>query len=705
MVSVQIAALVVALSSGGDTVLLDFNATWCAPCRSMDGTVAELQHAGYPVRKVDIDRERSAGQSVPRARAFPASCCWSTVMKSGRITGASRRSELLALFAKGGVKPQRTDGAIARAQSPDTSGAPVQRPRAADPFTRRARSHDAGAASSRRRRRSIRRTWSPRACGSRSTIRNRRVVRFGHDHRLARRRGLGAHLRPHFSRFAGQGPHHGRLVRLADGGRRCRDGWSAIDLDRDLGLVSIRPGGPVRVAPVAPKGQPLARGDQVVSVGCNNGKAATAVPSRITAIDKFLGSPNLQVAGLPVEGRSGGGLFTADGQVIGVCNAADPTDNEGLYAALAAIHTQLDEAGLTAIYTHPAKTIASEVAAAGAPAMPASMPPARLPTPSAMRETASPQGAAIAAAALNDAQRAAIAQLQKQDDNAEVICIVRSLGNPQAKSEVIMFDHASAALLKQLAVDRDAQSARHLTSLEVPAREPAVRLGTQPSGRPLRELSSTHGRIAPNSPLPRARRRGTLGETIEGAMKLFCVRHGETFFNLAGRIQGQSDSQLSPLGRRQCQAVAAALAGTPIDAVISSPLTRALESAQCVADALGVKVLVDDRLMEINAGIFQGLTWSEIDERYPQESLQLAEPGSRLSHSRGRVAPRRDAARARGVFARSARPATVRRSWWPTADRCRPRSKPFWKYPPGAIRSRSPIARSAPPAGTAISSC
>lgn len=105
-------------------------------------------------------------------------------------------------------------------------------------------------------------------------------------------------------------------------------------------------------------------------------------------------------------------------------------------------------------------------------------------------------------------------------------------------------------------------------------------------------------------------------------MKLFCVRHGETLYNLEGRIQGQSDSHLSPLGRRQCQAVAAALAGEQIDAIIASPLSRAVESAQCVADRFRLEVITDPRLMEINAGIFQGHTWPEINERFSAEAAR-----------------------------------------------------------------------------------
>lgn len=105
-------------------------------------------------------------------------------------------------------------------------------------------------------------------------------------------------------------------------------------------------------------------------------------------------------------------------------------------------------------------------------------------------------------------------------------------------------------------------------------------------------------------------------------MKLFCVRHGETFHNLEGRIQGQTNSRLSPLGLRQCEAVADRLAAQSIDAIVSSPLERAIDSAQVVADKVGVTLATDPRLMEINAGIFQGLTWSEINDRYTAEAAR-----------------------------------------------------------------------------------
>ena len=88
----------------------------------------------------------------------------------------------------------------------------------------------------------------------------------------------------------------------------------------------------------------------VASVGCNNGGPPTVLHSQVTSLDKFQGPPNVEVAGQPVEGRSGGGLFSSEGYVIGVCNAADPSDKEGLFAALASIYAELDQDKLAFVY-------------------------------------------------------------------------------------------------------------------------------------------------------------------------------------------------------------------------------------------------------------------------------------------------------------------------------------------------------------------
>jgi thiol-disulfide isomerase/thioredoxin len=456
MVSMQIAALVMALSGVGETVLLDFHAPWCAPCRSMEGTIAELQQAGYPVRKVNIDHERSLATQY-NVQSIPCYVLLVDGKETGRVNGAARRSELLDLFAKAGAGPKRPAVQIARAQSPDPPLRSVALPGEADrnPLTRSRiapaggegasevgyQSPAATVTSQDLIQASVRLTiGDPKgfSYGSGTLIDSRQgealVLTCGHIFRDSQGKGEIA-----VDLFSANAPQKlpGRLV--------------AYDLKNDIGLVSIRPGLPVSVAPVAPQGYQIAKGDRVITVGCNNGGPATALESRVTAIDKFLGPPNVQVAGLPVPGRSGGGLFNAEGQVIGVCNAADPADQEGLYAALAAIHGQLDQAGLADVYKNrPTRTepkFASNSMRGGPPTRSA---PQAEPT----RE-------------LSDAERAALAEMRRRGDGAEVICIVRSLSNPQAKSEVIMLDRASSAFLKQLAADREKQEARHLTSLDV----------------------------------------------------------------------------------------------------------------------------------------------------------------------------------------------------------------------------------------------
>jgi probable phosphoglycerate mutase len=102
-------------------------------------------------------------------------------------------------------------------------------------------------------------------------------------------------------------------------------------------------------------------------------------------------------------------------------------------------------------------------------------------------------------------------------------------------------------------------------------------------------------------------------------MMLFCLRHAESTYNAQGRIQGHLNVPLSPLGRRQSEAVAAALAGEPIEAVYSSPLLRAVQTAEPLARVLNLEIRVLPGLIELNAGIFQGKSHRELAELHPAE--------------------------------------------------------------------------------------
>jgi probable phosphoglycerate mutase len=100
---------------------------------------------------------------------------------------------------------------------------------------------------------------------------------------------------------------------------------------------------------------------------------------------------------------------------------------------------------------------------------------------------------------------------------------------------------------------------------------------------------------------------------------IILIRHGETAWNAERRLQGHIDTALNDEGQRQAGAVAAALAGEHLDAVISSDLQRALQTAEAIAATRGMAVRSDPALRERCFGGFEGLLYAEIEQRYPAE--------------------------------------------------------------------------------------
>jgi broad specificity phosphatase PhoE len=108
--------------------------------------------------------------------------------------------------------------------------------------------------------------------------------------------------------------------------------------------------------------------------------------------------------------------------------------------------------------------------------------------------------------------------------------------------------------------------------------------------------------------------------------RILLIRHGETDWNATGRWQGFAPTDLNATGRAQAEALAGYLADWSIDSLYSSDLPRSLQTALPLARTLRLEPQLDPRWREINLGIFQGLTYAEIEARYPQElSLRNAD--------------------------------------------------------------------------------
>jgi probable phosphoglycerate mutase len=100
--------------------------------------------------------------------------------------------------------------------------------------------------------------------------------------------------------------------------------------------------------------------------------------------------------------------------------------------------------------------------------------------------------------------------------------------------------------------------------------------------------------------------------------RIIAIRHGQTAWNAETRMQGQLDTALDALGRWQAEQLADALHDEPIDAIVSSDLTRAMHTARPLARRRGLAVRPDPSLRERSFGVFQGFTYAHIAKHWPE---------------------------------------------------------------------------------------
>jgi thiol-disulfide isomerase/thioredoxin len=449
--------VVAALSAAPDAVLLQFSSDHCSPCRAMAPAVSKLVSDGYPVQRIDVDRYPEVAKQF-NIRGVPAFVLVAGQQEIARVEGATSYERLAGMFAQ--VRQPSLPLPLGEGRGEGVAPAGLQPTDYRDQNAADAASRAALAASVRLKVEDA--TGFGYGTGTIIDVHDAEalVVTCGHIFRESQGKGrISVDL---FAPGASQ-PVEGQLI--------------ACDLDRDIALVSIRPGIAITAARVAPPETTVRPRDPVFSIGCDKGADASVRVSHITAVNKYRGKPNFTAAGAPIDGRSGGGLFTAEGLLIGICNAADPADDEGLYAALASIHWQLDQIGQSEVYQRSARgaQVAAAPAAAGQvaatpvsysqPAEPARI-PATEPPPAAAPQAAAP---------LSVSELTALPAVGGGD--TELVVILRSKRNPTERSEIYVVDQASPELLANIV-----QAARRRASEQATLAQHLNRQSPQPVG-------------------------------------------------------------------------------------------------------------------------------------------------------------------------------------------------------------------------------
>ena len=237
----------------------------------------------------------------------------------------------------------------------------------------------------------------------------------------------------------------------------------------DLGLIEFRLPFAIAPVPVAPVAEHPQVGEVAFSFGCDRGADPTRRDTQIKRINRYLGAANVEIHGAPVVGRSGGGLFDSQGRLVGVCNAADEEDNEGIYAALPIVHEHIAHLNLPELDPAAARSLASAqpqpsptagfaqlasattqpapTTPAGAMALLASAPAASAPWASSSTASLAGQSVGAAAPGYWPDQNQVENRLASPGQAAQVRCIIR---DPSGQESTLTIDHASEELLAAL---------------------------------------------------------------------------------------------------------------------------------------------------------------------------------------------------------------------------------------------------------------
>jgi thiol-disulfide isomerase/thioredoxin len=367
-------------------VLLDFHAEWCGPCQTMRPVIKQLIRNKYPVKSIDTDHDPDNLAARYRVQNLPTFLVVdSRGRELDRTVGTISAVEMARFYKAAVAKAEPTTDSNERVASRSKSRSRQDDDLADEepPAGRNnAGNRPAEDAEERAERvfinpkpweSSVRiRVVAPHSTGFgsgtiiHSTPEESLILTCGHIFKLE---GVRKQAPPaEFPRriivdlFDGKLQKHGNqpakvnFVEAVEG--------KAVDYDfaRDVGLIRIKPRRQLPASRVVPAHwEPQSR-FSMLTVGCSEGEDATAWHTAIIEPRRrnFLqGRPTyeaIECMKAPKQGRSGGGLFTNDGYIAGVCDFAEPQGDHGLYATPRSIYSLLDRNNLMALYTPPTRS-------------------------------------------------------------------------------------------------------------------------------------------------------------------------------------------------------------------------------------------------------------------------------------------------------------------------------------------------------------
>ncbi len=451
----------IALSGGNalaaDSTLINFFSTQCAPCRAMKPILAQLENARVPVRHVDVASEPGLARRYG-IRTTPTFVVVAGGKEVTRLVGTHSLDELKAAIAIDPSGPLVPTGAkinsVSDFPAPQTRLAPVRSMGPGHPtFTSAAAPVSAAVAPSEAMPSETLADAVERA--EAATVRLRVHDSGGYG------TGTGTIIDVHgnealvltcghlFRDTQGKGKIE---VDLFVGGETRTVPGQVIDYDaenRDIALVAIQPGFAVQAVQIISPNDQVRTGQTAFSYGCDRGADPSRRDTRITGVDKYnqhLGVSNLEIAGAPIDGRSGGGLFDDRGRLIGVCNAADYQDDVGIYAGPGTIVWQLDRVDLARLYQP-----SSPPGAAAMNSLAAAPPADRIASLPGATATVLPASAIQPTALDPPRQTVPAAPLQAAFGNdQEVIVIVRDRTQPGAPAKVMTLANPSQDLMRMI---------------------------------------------------------------------------------------------------------------------------------------------------------------------------------------------------------------------------------------------------------------